>query len=172
MPDENLPDSLIVTARKLLPAQGGDPSQADQRRAISTAYYAVFHALARCAANSLVGDDSRTRPKMAWVEVYRGLGHGTCKQACRRANTINFPEEIHIFADEFVQLHAARENADYDPFERPNLETARLQIDMAEKCIQLLNDTPLKDKIAFVSWVLITSRGAELARKRSTGSGG
>lgn len=167
MPDGKLAINLIGTARKLVPQSGGRPTQADLRRGISTAYYAVFHALAKCAADNLVGATKKSRPNKAWVEVYRGLGHGTCKQACRKANQINFPDDIHTFADEFVQLHAAREDADYDPYVRPKLDTARLHIDVAEKCINLLNSAPKKDKIAFVAWVLITSRGADQARKRS-----
>jgi uncharacterized protein (UPF0332 family) len=46
---------LIVTARKLAKASPKKPRQADLKRAVSTAYYALFHALAKNAADQLVG---------------------------------------------------------------------------------------------------------------------
>ena len=53
------PDDLIRIAEHL--ASGGvrgrigRPVQAELRRAVSATYYALFHALARCCANMLVG---------------------------------------------------------------------------------------------------------------------
>ena len=44
---------MIVTARKLASASLKKPRQADLRRAISTAYYALFHAMAKDAADML-----------------------------------------------------------------------------------------------------------------------
>ena len=53
------PDDLIRIARYLASTgtgiNAGRPSQADLRRAVSTTYYALFHALAQCCANTLIG---------------------------------------------------------------------------------------------------------------------
>ena len=46
---------LILTARGLTELSPRRPNQANLRRAVSTAYYAVFHCLAGTAANLLVG---------------------------------------------------------------------------------------------------------------------
>ena len=49
--------------------------QASLRRAISTAYYAVFHSLARIAADLIVGTDRNE----AWHQAHRALEHGSAK---------------------------------------------------------------------------------------------
>ncbi len=69
---------LIETARGLTELSPRCPSQANLRRAVSTAYYAVFHCLADAAANLFVG---RSRGS-AWPRVYRALEHGKAKSAC------------------------------------------------------------------------------------------
>ena len=46
---------LLATARRLAKASPQKPRQSDLKRAISTAYYALFHAMARNAADMLVG---------------------------------------------------------------------------------------------------------------------
>lgn len=164
MPDEKLAENLIGTAKKLLPHEGAENYQADLRRAISTAYFAAFHALALVSANSLVGDNRETRPNRAWVEVYRGLSHGSCKDACAKAKSIGFPEEIEGYADIFVQLQVARKRVDYDPVCRPTIEDARQWVAIAEVSINKLFSAATNSKIAFATWVLITSQGAHQAR--------
>ena len=56
---------LIETARSLTEISLRRPSQANLRRAVSTAYYAMFHCLAGCAANLIIG---RAR-KPAWHQT-------------------------------------------------------------------------------------------------------
>jgi hypothetical protein len=164
MPDGRLAPGLLATSRRLVRPDSKRPSQANLRRAISTAYYAVFHALAKMCADRLVGATKSTRPNKAWVEVYRGLVHGECVTACEGARNINFPDEIKDFADSFVQLQRARESCDYDPMVRPTKDQARMYIFLAERTIEALRSTSTKDQIAFTTWVLITSKGAKRAR--------
>ena len=68
---------LIATARSLTGLDPRKPTQANLRRAVSTAYYAVFHLLARTAADLLIG---RTH-NSAWHLAYRALEHGNAKNA-------------------------------------------------------------------------------------------
>ena len=96
MRDGNLALGLIETANLL--ANRDSPTEADLRRAISSCYFAVFHALAKVAADSLIGKYSKQRPNKAWIEVYRRLKHATCRKACVRAKDMNFPKEIHALA--------------------------------------------------------------------------
>jgi hypothetical protein len=65
-------EELIATARKLAKASPQKPRQADLKRAVSTAYYALFHALAKDAADMLVGVGP-SRPDKAWTQTYRAL---------------------------------------------------------------------------------------------------
>jgi uncharacterized protein (UPF0332 family) len=161
MPDEILPESLIASARKLL---SENPTQADLRVVISTAYFAVYHALARQSAHSLVGDDRVARPNRAWVEVYRGLSHGSCKDACDKAKSIGFPDEIEGFANTFVQLQVARKRVDYDPTCELTSNGAEQWLAIAEVSIEMLLAADANSQKAFATWVLITSPGASLAR--------
>jgi uncharacterized protein (UPF0332 family) len=103
---------LIVTARKLAKASPTKPRQAEVRRAVSTAYYALFHALAKNAADVLVGV-GRSRANEAWVHVYRALDHGFAKNACQQTRTV--PATFVACADEFIELQEARHKVDYDP---------------------------------------------------------
>lgn len=167
MPDGALAKSLIGTAKRLVPASSTKPTQANLRRCISTSYYAVFHALAKACADGLVGATKSRRPNKAWVEVYRGLEHGISKNACRGAGNIDFPQKLKDFADAFIQLQDARQAADYDPVVRPNKENALFFISLAEQSIEAINSVSLTDKRAFATWVLISSRGAQDARKRA-----
>lgn len=169
MPDSRLAQGFLGTAKKLVPTGSIRPTQADLRRAISSSYYAVFHALAKMAADSLVGATKSRRPNKAWVEVYRGLDHGTCRQACDRAKSVGFPTQIHHFSDAFLQLQQARHAADYDPMVRPTKEQALFYVRLAEKSIETLRSANSTDRKAFATWVLITSKGANESRKRFKG---
>ena len=155
MPDSKLAQSFLSTAKRLVPSAAKHPPQANLRRSISTCYYAVFHALAKTAADSLVGATKSTRPNKAWVEVYRGLAHGACKDACKKAGQIAFPDTLHNFSDAFVQLQESRQRADYDPMYRPTKGEALVFVALAEKSIETLKSVSSKDKKAFVTWVLI-----------------
>ena len=104
------PLDLIETARGLTESGPGDPTQARLRRAVSTAYYAVFHCLAATTADLFIG---RQRTP-AWHRVHRAVEHGRVRNACREARAMReFPVEIRNFAKTFVELQIARQQADY-----------------------------------------------------------
>ena len=104
------PRDLIETAHRLAQPGAAQPTQADLRRAISTAYYALFHCLAAAAADLLTGSDRSPE----WHQVYRALEHGKAKRACRQQRALRaFPMEIRRFAEMFVDLQEARHEADY-----------------------------------------------------------
>lgn len=131
----------------------------------------MFHALARLCADSLVGTQPAKRSNKAWVEVYRGLAHSACLDACKKAHEVNFPQEIKDFADAFKQLQADRHLADYDPTTRFTKESAKQKIKFAETAIGALKTVPMLHKKAFATWVLITSHGAKEARKQARQAG-
>src|SRR5262245_19250431 len=88
------------------------PRHSNLKRAVSTAYYALFHALAKDAADLLVGVRP-TRARNAWVQTYRALDRGFAKQACREAKKLGFSRNVAACSDEFVALQEARHKADY-----------------------------------------------------------
>jgi len=162
MPDESLADGHLEVAYAL--AASESPTQSEIRRAISTCYYAVYHALAATCANCLVGDSPEDRPENAWVEIYRGLNHRVCKNSCANAHSVNFPASIKLFADAFVQLQELRLKADYDPKVKFQKGDANTHIATAKLSIDSLNSTDVYHKRAFAAWVLISSQGAKKAR--------
>ena len=94
---------------------GGRPQQARLRRAISTAYYAMFHALAENNANILIGSSSDLRSSAEWTRTYRAINHGTARTQMRALETNQFPYPISDFAETFVDLQTQRHDADYNP---------------------------------------------------------
>jgi uncharacterized protein (UPF0332 family) len=166
MPDAKLADGHLAVAKRL--ANTKRPSQSEIRRSISSSYYAVFHALARTCANSLVGKTPSRRPNKAWVEVYRGLNHGVCQKACEQANKVNFPDSILDFADAFSQLQEHRHKADYDPHIRFTKENAEHWYGLAQESVTRLRSASGLDKRAFAAWVLISSQGAKKSRQENS----
>ena len=83
---------LLVTARQLAKARPSKPRQADLRRAVSTSYYAAFHALAQDCADRLVGT-TRQRSEPAWRQAYRALDHvNLAQQAVRDLHSATYSD--------------------------------------------------------------------------------
>lgn len=167
MPDTTLAQGFVSAARALVPDTARRPRQAHLRRAVSAAYYAAFHELARTCADALVGATRSRRPNKAWVEVYRGLEHGPAHNACSQAGNVGFPAGVEDFVDAFKQLQAARHLVDYDPMIRLGKVEALGFITLAEDSIAALKGVRRTDRVAFATWVLITTRGAGNARSRA-----
>jgi len=148
---------LIVTARKLANASRSKPRQADLRRAISTAYYALFHALAKDAADLLVGVGTN-RPDKAWSHLYRSLQHGDARTHCEAARGMTFPPQIKDCAYLFVELQQMRHDADYSPDRRYLRSDALQAIKHAEDAIAALKAAPKRDRRAFAVQLLHKKR--------------
>ena len=87
------PDGLLRHAEQLVVAGGGRPTDADLRRGISAAYYALFHDLAGHAATHLLGSCS---PEVQ-NEIRRSWSHGEISQLAEyvvdRARVLNHSPE-------------------------------------------------------------------------------
>jgi len=106
-------DDLLDIAHDLALREKGKPRQASLRRAASTAYYAVFHALADLCADELVG---WKKPWNIFSPVYRSLDHNEARRLFDRARTSkSYGAEIEKIGSSFLRLQQAREEADYDP---------------------------------------------------------
>ena len=115
------PDDLLTIAEKLVPGgvagAPGHPSDTELRRAISCTYYALFHALCRCCADQVVGQNpTGLLAEQKWEQVYRALDHGPAKRRCNNNQEMGkFPPEVQRFAEMFVDLQQQRHEADYNP---------------------------------------------------------
>ena len=156
------PHDLLRAAYQLaLEPSAGRPRQANLRRALSTAYYALFHALANCCADMLAGSTRASRSQRAWRQTYRALEHGLAKNQCLNQSVMNqFPTEIQIFGSAFAYMQAQRHIADYDPdpeyiFTRS--KTLKL-IEESEQAIHEFENAPISDCRAFAIYVLLRLR--------------
>ncbi|WP_457796873.1 hypothetical protein [Methylocystis sp. S23] len=150
---------LIATARDLAEANGArKPRQSNLLRAESTAYYALFHTLARCCADLLIGGSNSLRSEPAWTQVYRALDHGYAKQACENNKISTFQIEIQDFANTFVTMQTKRHKADYDPDYKIYKSEVVLDIAITEQAIVKFKTAKMKDKRAFAAYVLLKQR--------------
>jgi hypothetical protein len=134
------PDHLFDQAEGLVKlSAAGPPRQADLRRAISTAYYGLFHATLRATADLFVGTSSRNSTNYALV--YRSVDHKRLRDFCEDVLKQTMPKKysayvprngfgpnIAAFAAAFIELQNKRVDADYNPLYRTTKSNARLLV--------------------------------------------
>jgi hypothetical protein len=150
-------DRLLAVAHDLSRRTGRRPREAFMRRAVSTAYYAMFHALARLCADQLVGGiHAKTA---AWARVYRALDHKPAKTILRSVEAAGLASEIVAFGEAFALLQERRHQADYDPapFRYYFNQTAAL-INLAETAIHGLNSLGADERRALATLLLFKQR--------------
>ena len=153
------PSNLIATAFSLADTgRRGRPRQTDLRRAVSTAYYALFHCLAASCADLLVGGSGADRSKPAWEQTYRALEHGIARQRCRAGTIREFPPVIQEFARVFLDLQGKRHQADYASAGDFPKRIVLQNISDAADAIARFQQAPAKDRRAFAVYLLLNLR--------------
>jgi uncharacterized protein (UPF0332 family) len=104
-------ERLMALAEELADRSG--KSLTLKRRAVSTAYYAVFHTLAKLCADELLGVGSDIRSE-EYIRVYRSLEHGTLKTAFKAA-PLNQVVALQKIGNRVVRLQSERIRSDYLP---------------------------------------------------------
>ena len=152
--------NLIQAAKDLVEsADADDPHNSHFRRAISTAYYALFHCLAESSANLLAGEHPANRSQRAWRQTYRALNHGAVRnRGARREFKTEFPQEIQDFAEVFVEARGRRNRADYDPTEPFSKLDAQHAINDAENAINDFMSIDSGEKRNFALYLLLPIR--------------
>jgi len=112
---------LLELANKL--AEDGAHSLTLKRRAVSTAYYAVFHALAKLCADEMLED----RRSSEYERIYRALDHGTLKTAFNSQPLSQIPE-IKTIGNRAVMLRSERNRSDYLPSQHLYTKTQCLDL--------------------------------------------
>jgi len=115
-------DDLLEQARHLANRERKNPREASLRRAVSTAYYALFHLLVSEATLNWKRADQRD----ALARVFE---HGKMKSACqKKVNDLNAyfktkpaagreltnAEHLHTVSETFIEAQQKRHAADYD----------------------------------------------------------
>ncbi len=107
----------LSTARLLAEADSRKPSQSHLKRAVNAVYYSLFDALARQAADLLIGSGEK-RKLDRWRRIYRAINHNEAREALKKISKTRDPlwsDDARRFADEFVRAQELRHMADYDP---------------------------------------------------------
>lgn len=145
---------LLEQAQHLSRRETRRPRQASLRRAVSAAYYAVFHLL---TAESVAVIGVNLAPHFR-AKAQRWFNHAEMKKVCQLFLTPAFTRpsslaglvpsaDLHIVARNFIRLQEARHSADYDT----SSEWTRFS---AQQMVQLA-------RTAFKSWTAI--KGSEEA---------
>ena len=137
---------LLAQARHLLRKEPRRPKQASLRRAVSTAYYALFHLLVHESSKRLVSGAAHARLRALSARAYE---HGVMKQASRafasgglppNLQTVlpqGAPAEIREIAEIFVDVQEARHAADYDVTLKLTRNETQELIALVERAFQL-----------------------------------
>jgi hypothetical protein len=117
----SLSDELLATARYLARRNNNRPTDADLRRSVSTAYYALFHRLIDAASARLVPNPGQQ------TALARVFDHGRMRAACEALGKKPVPPAtaaalgggavpaaLGRLAEAFVTLQQQRHAADYD----------------------------------------------------------
>lgn len=153
------PKHLLEQARDLATRGQRRPRQVNLRRAVSSAYYGIFHLLTQDATRSLV---SKSTPHLRLL-LPRAFVHEEMAQACRtfistgplpavlQQNCPNLtrPPRLIAVAQAFVDLQKARHDADYATHLAWTRTMAITEVERAEQ--------------AFADWEAIRPRGLQAA---------
>ena len=135
----------------------GAPRQVNLRRAVSSVYYALFHWLAKCAADSLVGVTEHSGE--SWTRVYRALNHRDLRHRCRKGCIpSSTPHELRRLGAELVRMQPLRHGADYNPVARFTKKDVLAHVDEARGILEDLEDAALPDRRLFAVHVLFKER--------------
>jgi hypothetical protein len=163
------PDHLLSQADRLIAPLAGAPRQADLRRAISGAYYALFHAVVTEVADEFVGRSQRHTPRYALV--YRSVDHRALRTVCEDVVKTTLPTKytkyvsrhgfgpnINALATAVVDLQEKRHAADYDPLFRVNMSDARLAVATSRTALTRFKRITSAQRKAFVSLLVFSPR--------------
>lgn len=110
MSQATMVNRLLSAADTLLESK--PRSAAYRRRAVSTAYYAVFHALAKLCVEALAVDAERNSDE--YLRIYRALDHGNLRKVFSQS-PLNTHPTFKKLGPVIGRLQNERQNADYLP---------------------------------------------------------
>jgi uncharacterized protein (UPF0332 family) len=119
-------ERLLALAEELAEKSSRSPTL--RRRAVSTAYYAMFHTLAELCADELLGAETSRRSN-EYVRIYRSLDHGALKTAFGAA-PLNRATALQSIGNRVVRLQSERIRSDYLP--QQALYTTEQSIDLVK----------------------------------------
>ncbi|HZW30563.1 MAG TPA: hypothetical protein VFF52_07645 [Isosphaeraceae bacterium] len=157
----SLHEDLLEQAVRLATLDARKPKQANLRRAVSSAYYAVFHLLVDEACRILIGTQHNQAPFRQVLgrafahgvmkEACKSFGGGTLKKGVAKGLPVGFaiPGEIRELALTFADLQEWRHLADYDRSERFKRSETLTLINQVKKRIEGFTKLPSSNEKRF-----------------------
>jgi uncharacterized protein (UPF0332 family) len=167
-------EALLSVADTL--ARLDDHTTVARRRAVSSAYYALFHGLIADAVDRTIGDDPARDDDR--YTVSRWYNHGEMRTVSQwvirlaRDESVpngvavllgNPPADLVELARAFIQLQEARHEADYDHTANLAEADARAAINTASEALSLLSD--LATDRAYANFLVLLLGGPRLASR-------
>ena len=162
--DNELVYELLSVADSLAARMSGRATEqnACRRRAVSTAYYALFHALSFICSDTLAGPGRD--PDIVDL-IYRALGHAELKRTLESADARSIAPELARVAEAFAKLQERRYDADYA---KPDLEIGTPEtldlIGIARGAIATLENLNATTRLKLAVLLLATSRQRQTRR--------
>jgi hypothetical protein len=164
------PEHLFEQADGLIEAPAAvPPRQVDLRRAISSAYYGIFHAILTAAADQFVGVTQRSSSQ--YRLVYRSIDHKALRVLCEEVikPTLSakyrpyeprngFGPNIAAFAAAVLDLQQKRHEADYDPSVRMRMSDAVLAVRTARAALARYRRASSQRRRAFITLLVCPPR--------------
>lgn len=148
---------LLRLARVLASDAVGNPRWVARSRAVSTAYYALFHALAELCARELVG---AWRPWEPFRHIYRSLDHGQARRVLNAARgEPGSSDALKTISGLFVDLQERRHLADYDRGYRITASDTLALIDGVERSLGLLDGLSPGERKSLAARLIGRTRG-------------
>ena len=137
----------------------GVPSEANLRRAVSTTYYAAFHALSQSCADTLVGPSLADSTRELWFTAYRTLEHRQIRNRFNNGERMaGFSNQVRDFARRFVDLQDLRHRADYDPEATFEPDEVLQLLSDAGFAIEGFNAAPERERRLLAVYLIATQR--------------
>ena len=151
---EHLIDAARILAGINEGTPPGRPRQVMLKRALSTAYYAMFHALCKSNADTLIGSSPRGSDSQTWLQTYRALDHRQARDRLASYRPGN-GSAFQIFANAFGNLQEHRLYADYNPSRAYSRSQVSALIQRAETAIGAFYNEPAPQRRRLAVFLLL-----------------
>lgn len=166
---QHLLDRAWAIARGEIPAAGQPLTTTDYRRAISSAYYALFHAITLASASLFAPDDASRFEAVRWfrhgdLRVVTAWIHGGKPPQGLEHSVGMLREDARVrgVAVAFQRLHKARESADYNHSASFRRSDVHELVSLAQEAVDLVEAPAFADSAGgrqFLGLLALRARG-------------
>jgi len=161
------PEAVLQQAERLVkPFQPGPPRQVDVRRALSSAYYALYHCIVGAVADEFVGKANRGTARHTLV--YRSVDHHRISKVCTTLSKpgpdlaplvpCGFGEALREFGSTVVDLQAGRHEADDDPAKLRRTSKVILAVSRARQALAFFGQASGEQRLVVLTLLAFQNR--------------